>query len=96
MQLFSLAAILLTGSTLLANAQPIEDPRAEHIVNAFRHAWSGYRQYAWGHDELRPLTNGTSDSRYVFFWSYLLRYIIFPNNNYIIPLINYCCYDVII
>ncbi|KAI7853781.1 glycoside hydrolase [Circinella umbellata] len=64
MQLFSLATILLTGSAFLANAQPMaEDPRAEHIVNAFRHAWSGYRQYAWGHDELRPLSNTTSNSR---------------------------------
>lgn len=34
---------------------------AERVRDAFRHAWSGYRQYAWGHDELRPLTHGAKD-----------------------------------
>ncbi|KAI9277179.1 glycoside hydrolase [Phascolomyces articulosus] len=63
MRLTSWATLLLAGSTWLVNARPIEDPRADYVVNAFKHAWSGYRQYAWGHDELRPLTNGTSDSR---------------------------------
>ena len=26
------------------------------IVKAFMHAWSAYKKYAWGHDELKPLT----------------------------------------
>ncbi|KAI7879575.1 seven-hairpin glycosidase [Lichtheimia hyalospora FSU 10163] len=39
------------------------DPRTEVIKNAFRHAWNGYNQYAFGHDELRPVSNGTNDSR---------------------------------
>ncbi|KAI9361502.1 glycoside hydrolase [Pilaira anomala] len=39
------------------------DHRAEAIKNAFKHAWKGYSDYAYGHDELRPLTNGTTDSR---------------------------------
>ncbi|KAI9018126.1 glycoside hydrolase [Phycomyces nitens] len=37
--------------------------RAETIKNAFRHAWGGYAEHAFGHDELEPLTNGTTDSR---------------------------------
>ena len=30
----------------------------EKIVEAFLHAWTGYKQYAWGHDELKPLSKG--------------------------------------
>ena len=26
------------------------------VVEACRHAWQGYKQYAWGYDDLRPLT----------------------------------------
>jgi hypothetical protein len=28
--------------------------RRVHVRNAMRHAWNGYRTYAWGYDELRP------------------------------------------
>lgn len=56
-------ALLLFASSTLALAQ---QPRAGASVNRrrlagrvraeFLHAWSGYKQYAWGHDDLRPLT----------------------------------------
>jgi mannosidase alpha-like ER degradation enhancer 2 len=29
---------------------------AERVRAEFLHAWNGYKQYAWGHDDLRPLT----------------------------------------
>ena len=29
---------------------------AQKVVDACRHAWQGYKQYAWGFDDLRPLT----------------------------------------
>jgi ER degradation enhancer, mannosidase alpha-like 2 len=29
---------------------------AERVRQEFLHAWNGYKQYAWGHDELRPLS----------------------------------------
>jgi mannosyl-oligosaccharide alpha-1,2-mannosidase len=32
------------------------------IREAFKHAWSGYRKYAIGHDELKPVTNTTADT----------------------------------
>lgn len=28
---------------------------------AFRHAWRGYRAFAWGHDELMPLSQSYSE-----------------------------------
>ena len=32
------------------------------IREAFKHAWSGYKAHAMGHDELRPITNTTADT----------------------------------
>ncbi len=34
---------------------------ADSVRAAFQHAWSGYKRYAWGHDELKPLSNGFRD-----------------------------------
>ena len=39
-------------------APPVE---AAAIKEAFRHAWNGYVRYAWGHDELLPLSRGHRD-----------------------------------
>ena len=30
------------------------------VVDAFKHAWKGYKAYAWGRDELRPVSQGYS------------------------------------
>jgi hypothetical protein len=30
-------------------------------VAAFRHAWKGYKKYAWGHDHLKPITGTFHD-----------------------------------
>ena len=41
-------------------------PSSEHnsrqkaVVDAFRHAWKGYKDHAWGRDELRPVSHGHS------------------------------------
>lgn len=35
--------------------------RQEAVINAFKHAWKGYKQFAWGHDNLKPITEGYSD-----------------------------------
>lgn len=40
-----------------------DSSRAHAVVEAFNHAWKGYREYAWGHDELLPVTNGYGNSR---------------------------------
>jgi len=34
---------------------------AERVKADFRHAWDGYVRYAWGHDQLRPLSHGYRD-----------------------------------
>lgn len=42
-------------------APPAEDiqglrERREAVVEAFRHAWKGYKAHAWGQDHLRPMS----------------------------------------
>jgi len=36
-------------------------PTAEQVRAAFLHAWQGYRRYAWGHDDLDPLSRKPHD-----------------------------------
>ncbi|KAJ8379700.1 hypothetical protein SKAU_G00004780 [Synaphobranchus kaupii] len=38
--------------------KPVTDPakRLEAVQEAFRHAWKGYKDFAWGHDELKPIS----------------------------------------
>ena len=54
----------------LHSARPVSSPsRAQHTDSAtaakvrqeFLHAWSGYKRYAWGHDELLPLSRSYHD-----------------------------------
>lgn len=34
---------------------------AQRVKDEMRHAWQGYKQYAWGHDALKPLTKKPHD-----------------------------------
>lgn len=41
------------------HSQKFTGPENDHqkrIVDAFLHAWKAYKKYAWGHDELRPMS----------------------------------------
>ena len=35
--------------------------RQKAVVNAAKHAWNGYKKYAWGHDHLRPISMSHQD-----------------------------------
>lgn len=35
--------------------------RQKAIVNAVKHAWKGYKEYAWGHDHLKPISLSYND-----------------------------------
>lgn len=37
--------------------------RAQAVVDAFKLSWEGYYKYAFPNDELKPVTNGFSNSR---------------------------------
>ena len=34
---------------------------AERVKAEFLHAWNGYKKYAWGHDDLKPLSKTYKD-----------------------------------
>src|SRR5881396_1762204 len=34
---------------------------AERVKSEFLHAWHGYKEFAWGHDDLRPLSKSFRD-----------------------------------
>jgi mannosidase alpha-like ER degradation enhancer 2 len=72
MTLPKLAAVLLALSTVFAPAPsfaasrptpPAPDRRAlaAQVRAEFLHAWGSYRRYAWGHDDLRPLSKTYHD-----------------------------------
>src|SRR5690349_2233624 len=45
-----------------AQGQSINRPQLAAQVRAeFLHAWQGYKKYAWGHDDLRPLSKAAHD-----------------------------------
>ena len=49
-------------STTHAGAEaPSDAEMAERVRQEFRHAWDGYKQYAWGHDALKPLSKSYHD-----------------------------------
>ena len=60
-----LLAALLAASSILISAQPAppvpQATLAARVKQEFTHAWDGYKRYAWGHDELLPLTKGPRD-----------------------------------
>ncbi len=57
-----IAAIFLSGLFFngYANGQT-KSVTAEMVKEEFLHAWSAYKQYAWGHDALKPLTKQPHD-----------------------------------
>ncbi len=72
--LFLVALVFIAPVVLRAqNTKPIPSPdsnswtdaeksaMAERVRNDFLHAWSGYKQFAWGHDELKPLSKSYRD-----------------------------------
>lgn len=60
-----LAVLLLGGACTPAAGPPApvrDDPAlAARVQMELRHAWSGYKRYAWGHDELNPIAKEPHD-----------------------------------
>jgi hypothetical protein len=68
--ILSLAAALPTNDPVNIATNSIEkrqhkEPaeRAQAVVNTFKLSWEGYYKYAFPNDELKPVTNGFSNSR---------------------------------
>ena len=45
----------------IAPASPETMRRRDAVREAFVHSWTAYERFAWGHDELQPLTNTSND-----------------------------------
>lgn len=59
-----LGAAALLPATAGANQKDKARDQAEmagRVRQEFLHAWTGYKRYAWGHDELQPLTRTPHD-----------------------------------
>ena len=54
-------AVLALGGCGPRPASTSLDPEAVAVREAFRHAWNGYERFAWGHDQLLPLSRGYRD-----------------------------------
>jgi Glycosyl hydrolase family 47 len=54
-------AVTIPVAAPLSRDQATAPQMAERVKAEFLHAWQGYRRYAWGHDELRPLSRKPYD-----------------------------------
>src|ERR1700751_3467374 len=46
---------------LMVQAQQSNRKYAAEVKAEFLHAWTGYKKYAWGHDDLKPLSKTYHD-----------------------------------
>src|SRR5438093_4120383 len=54
--------LLSIAATPLVDAQPGNSKKlAAEVRTEFLHAWNGYKKYAWGHDDLKPLSRTFHD-----------------------------------
>ena len=60
---FVAANLLLAIFVSTTFSQPKVDKKqmAEQVRAEFLHAWNGYKKYAWGHDDLKPLSKTYKD-----------------------------------
>jgi hypothetical protein len=59
--LFLIAIITLCAPNFFAQQRTSRVTLANEVRKEFLHAWNGYKQYAWGHDDLKPLTKSYHD-----------------------------------
>ena len=59
----SIFLLLAIVSTSFAQTTQKVDKKqlAAQVKSEFLHAWNGYKQYAWGHDDLKPLSKSYKD-----------------------------------
>lgn len=55
--------LLLTFAFAVSGSSQTVDKKlmADRVKAEFKHAWDGYKQYCWGHDDLKPLTKTCRD-----------------------------------
>jgi glycosyl hydrolase family 47 len=58
---FMVLLLLLTGTEVVHAQQPNRTKLTAEVKREFLHAWNGYKKYAWGHDDLNPLSKTPHD-----------------------------------
>ena len=53
--------VAMSGAALAQTPAPSPGPMALQVRSEFLYAWNAYKQYAWAHDELRPLSKSYHD-----------------------------------
>ncbi|HJT54051.1 MAG TPA: glycoside hydrolase family 47 protein, partial [Candidatus Angelobacter sp.] len=53
------APLVLSGQGIEIPSDP--GPMARQVRQEFLYSWNAYKQYAWGHDELKPLSGASHD-----------------------------------
>jgi len=62
LKLIGLLLICAVVASSVRAQNPINKPQLATQVRAeFLHAWNGYKKYAWGHDDLKPLSKSFHD-----------------------------------
>ena len=57
----ALCLILVASTYVKAQGLVNKNQRAAEVRAEFLHAWNGYKKYAWGHDDLKPLSKSYHD-----------------------------------
>ena len=61
MKIIRVSLLLLVTSLPICAQQPNRVKLAHEVKAEFLHAWNGYKKYAWGHDDLKPLSKTYHD-----------------------------------
>ena len=59
---FCMAAAMPGSAFTQTQPAPSPGPMALQVRSEFLYAWNAYKQYAWGHDELKPLSKEKPDT----------------------------------
>ncbi len=59
--LFGISVLPYRSGIAQATQAPSPGPMALQVRSEFLYAWNAYKQYAWGHDELKPLSQSYRD-----------------------------------
>ena len=57
----TLLIVLFSATSALSQPQVRTKQLANEVRAEFLHAWNGYKRFAWGHDDLKPLSKGHHD-----------------------------------
>lgn len=61
-RLFAAVSLVVLAGNLAAFGQKVDKAQmAEKVKAEFLHAWNGYKQYCWGHDDLKPISKTCRD-----------------------------------